>query len=93
MGASVKTRAARRAAGLCDRCGKAPAGTRKNGKPSTSCATCLETTNANMKRLQAARKAAGVCVVCGGPRDPARSKAYCPECLTRHYDRMKARAS
>ena len=67
-------RAKRKAAGLCNRCGK-----RESAVGSTRCSLCLDYARYNSDRVYQARKAEGLCPRCGGPRDDG-ADTYCVNC-------------
>ena len=60
--ASAKRRQARRASGLCTRCGRRPP-----VEGGATCAPCRETRQAAERALYASRRAARLCTRCGGP--------------------------
>ncbi len=76
---------ARRAAGLCIRCGKFPA---EEGR--SMCEPCREDRRAAKRALHAERRAAGLCVQCATPAP--RGKAYCDPCAKTRSRRRNLKA-
>ena len=78
--ASTKRRKARRASGLCQRCGRRPP-----AESGATCAPCRETRQAAERELYASRKAASLCTRCGGPVTDGRSQ--CAPCAVLEAER------
>ena len=73
---------ARRAAGLCIRCGHAPP-----AEGRSMCEPCRENRRAAKRVRHAERRAAGICVKCATPTPGG--KAYCDPCAKAKYRRRK----
>ena len=80
--ASTRRRKARRASGLCRRCGRRPP-----VEGGAACAPCRETRRAAERALYASRKAAGLCTRCGGPTTDG--CAQCAPCAVLEAERAR----
>lgn len=73
ISSSMKSRANRVSAGICIRCGQAPA---RPGRQ--MCAACAENNAAHSRAVQQARKEAGLCIICG--KSVLDGKTRCKSC-------------
>ncbi len=78
--ASAKRRQARRASGVCRRCGRRPP-----VEGGATCEPCRETRQAAERALYASRRAARLCTRCGGPTTDGGSQ--CPPCAVLEAER------